>query len=86
MHVDIDASIVRQIMDLPLVWCATESCDSCWMSDGKAWEVDGSTQALVGLGLAMPLVLSIIIEFSILGYLSLIYQSKLTSKLYVAKY
>ena len=61
---DIDASIARQVMDLLLVCFTIESCDSCWNNDGRAWEVDGSTQALVGLGLAMPLVLSIIIIFN----------------------
>ena len=47
---DIDASIARLVMDLLLVWFPIESCDSCW-TDGRAWEVDGSTQALEGLGL-----------------------------------
>ena len=33
-----------------------ESRESCWPDDGRAWEVDGRAQALVGPGLAMPLV------------------------------
>ena len=32
-----------------------ESHDSKMIGDGKAWKVDGSAQALVGKGLAMPL-------------------------------
>ena len=33
-----------------------ESCESCWPGDGRAWEVDGRAQALVGPGLATPLM------------------------------
>ena len=32
-----------------------ESRESCWPGDGRAWEVDGRAQALVGPGLATPL-------------------------------
>ena len=32
-----------------------ESREYCWPGDGRAWEVDGRAQALVGPGLAMPL-------------------------------
>ena len=33
-----------------------ESRESCWPGDGRAWEVDGRAQALVGPGLATPLI------------------------------
>ena len=32
-----------------------ESQDLKLIADGRAWKVDGRAQALVGLGLAMPL-------------------------------
>ena len=36
-----------------------ESRESCSATDGRAWKVDGRAQALVGPGLATPLVLRI---------------------------
>ena len=33
-----------------------ESRESCLAADGRAWKVDGRAQALVGPGLATPLV------------------------------
>ena len=33
-----------------------ESRESCLAADGRAWKVDGRAHALVGPGLAMPLV------------------------------
>ena len=37
-----------------------ESRESCSAADGRAWKVDGRAQALVGPGLATPLVRMII--------------------------
>ena len=49
-----------------------ESCDSNRIGDGRAWEVDGRAQALVGPGLATPLVLllreGILVDFEALVY------------------
>ena len=36
-----------------------ESRESCWPDDGRAWEVDGRAQALVGPGLATPLLFTL---------------------------
>ena len=33
-----------------------ESRESCLAADGRAWKVDGRAQALVGPGLATPLI------------------------------
>ena len=33
-----------------------ESRESCLAADGRAWKVDGRAQALVGTGLATPLI------------------------------
>ena len=35
-----------------------ESRESCLAADGRAWNVDGRAQALVGPGLATPLLLT----------------------------
>ena len=43
-------------MGVRLLLCVIEeSRESCWPGDGRAWEVDGRAQALVGPGLATPL-------------------------------
>ena len=38
-----------------LAYFVIESHDSCFAGDGRAWKIDGRAQALVALGLAMPL-------------------------------
>ena len=43
---------------LTLVWFVVESRHSNLVGDGRAWEVDGRAQALVGPGLATPLILT----------------------------
>ena len=35
-----------------------ESRESCLAADGRAWKVDGRAQALVGPGLATPLLIT----------------------------
>ena len=42
-----------------------ESRESCLAADGRAWNVDGRAQALVGPGLATPLVIIIVKQFPI---------------------
>ena len=39
--------------DYYLAHSIIESHDSCWAGDGRAWKVNGGTQALVGQGLAI---------------------------------
>ena len=51
LHANRDANIARQVTHLLFV---IESCDSYWADDGRAWKVNGTAQALVGPGLAMP--------------------------------
>ena len=36
-----------------------ESRESCLAADGRAWKVDGRAQALVGPGLATPLIIAL---------------------------
>ena len=40
-----------------LDWSIVESPDSKLIADGRAWRVDGRAQALVGPGLATPLLI-----------------------------
>ena len=44
-----------------------ESRESCLAADGRAWKVDGRVQALVGPGLATPLVISVNIKVLCFG-------------------
>ena len=44
-------------LKLILVWSIVESRDSKLIADGRAWSVDGRAQALVGPGLATPVLM-----------------------------